>query len=106
MTTEFLVRLERFLRGAQAAVDRDRNARFPTLPPLVLVPDPPGRRFIRIVAQRGDEDRHVWAFIDVTNGDVLKAESWRKPAKHARGNLFDPTGGLGRVNAYGPAYLR
>jgi hypothetical protein len=40
------------------------------------------------------------------NGDVLKAASWRAPAKHARGNIFDEYDGLRNMNEYGPAYLR
>jgi hypothetical protein len=26
-------------------------------------------------------------FIDLTNGDILKADGWKAPAKHARGNI-------------------
>jgi hypothetical protein len=50
--------------------------------------------------------RSAWAFVDKTTGDVLKAASWKKPAKHARGNIFDEWNGLKSVGPYGPAYLR
>ena len=47
----------------------------------------------------------VYGFIDRANGDLLKAASWAKPAKHARGNILaaDPLAGC---TDYGLAYLR
>lgn len=60
-----------------------------------------GTRYIKIL--RGNS---AHAFIDRSNGDVLKAASWRAPAKHARGNLYDTTNGMGQMGPYGPAYLR
>lgn len=55
-----------------------------------------GKRFIRIVAE-GNGQRSAWAFVDTTNGDVLKAAGWKAPAKGARGNIFDSKNGCGRV---------
>lgn len=60
-----------------------------------------GRRYIRV--WRGNS---VYAFIDKTNGDVLKADSWKKPAKHARGNIHNPDNGLTCTGPYGIVYLR
>lgn len=60
-----------------------------------------GARYIRIM--RGGS---VHAFVDRTNGDVLKPASWKAPAKHARGNIFDNNNGLGSMLWTGPAYLR
>lgn len=60
-----------------------------------------GRHYIKII-----EDRSAFAFIDRTNGDVLKAASWKAPAKHARGNIFDKHNGLALVDAHGPVCLR
>ena len=60
-----------------------------------------GKRYIRITC-----DRSVHAFVDKTNGDVLKPASWKAPAKHARGNIFDAKNGLGSMGPFGPAYLR
>ncbi|UPT95459.1 hypothetical protein J4G48_0040610 [Bradyrhizobium barranii subsp. apii] len=51
-------------------------------------------------------DRSAFAFVDKATGDVLKAASWSKPAKHARGNVFDTHNGLAKIGPYGPAYLR
>ena len=45
-------------------------------------------------------------FVDLATGDVLMGASWKAPAKHARGNIFDEKNGLGSMGPYGPAYLR
>ena len=60
-----------------------------------------GRKYIKII--RG---RSVHCFVDKTNGDVLMAASYKSPAKHPRGNLFDESNGLKYMGEYGPAYLR
>jgi hypothetical protein len=48
----------------------------------------------------------AWAFIDRTNGDVLKVASYRAPAKGVRGNIFDESNGMVMVGPYGPTLLR
>ncbi len=60
-----------------------------------------GRRYAKVV----EEGRGVFAFVDLETGDVLKAASWKAPAKHARGNLKDKNQGLAHITQYGPAYL-
>ena len=65
----------------------------------------PGSRYLKIVKDNGTQ-RMVFSFVDKKNGDVLKPASWRAPAKHARGNIFDAKNGLGSIGPYGPAYLR
>ena len=54
----------------------------------------PGRKFIKVV-----EGSRVWGFVakvdgvhkgvPMLKGDILKAASWRAPAKHSRGSIFD-----------------
>ena len=60
-----------------------------------------GKRFVRIVAATGQgagTSRGAFGFIDTTNGDVLKAASWKSPAKNfARGNIFGEQNGCGRI---------
>lgn len=48
----------------------------------------------------------IHTFIDKTTGDILKPATYKAPAKHPRGNLFDDHNGLKYVNHYGPNYLR
>ena len=71
-----------------------------------------GRRYDKIVSEEIHEgpewkSRHserVWAFVDKTNGDILKPDGWKKPAKHARGNIYEEDRML-FVNHSGPAYM-
>lgn len=60
-----------------------------------------GRRYMKVC--RGGS---VYAFVDTTNGDVLKPASWKAPAKHARGNIFADDNGLNCCGPYSVAYLR
>jgi hypothetical protein len=39
-------------------------------------------------------------------GDVMKPAGYNKPAKHARGNIFDNDNGLSCIEWTGPAYLK
>lgn len=60
-----------------------------------------GRKYAKVVRGGGG----VYCFVDRKTGDVLKAASWKAPAKHARGSIYaaDPLAGVG---PYGAAYLR
>jgi len=61
-----------------------------------------GKKYAKIIS----DEASAWAFIDLRNGDVLKPASWKAPAKHARGNIYDINGGVGRLGWTGPHYLR
>lgn len=66
-----------------------------------------GNKFIRIWNGTG-----CWGFISrvdgnlkgapIKKGDLLKAATWKAPAKHSRGNIIDGTATYG---VYGPSYL-
>lgn len=49
-----------------------------------------GRKYIRIVCNRAPgSSRYVYGFVDVTNGNLLKAAGWKAPALNfPRGNVF------------------
>jgi len=70
-----------------------------------------GNKFIKII--RGESGgRSVWGFVAINDdqykgipckrGDVFKAASWNAPAKHIRGNVFEPQD----WKWTGPDYLR
>jgi hypothetical protein len=99
--TDFQTRLESWLKGVQVKIDQ-QYADNPFHPVLETEE---GSRYIRIV-KVDPSSRSAFAFIDKTNGDVLKVASWKAPAKKSRGNIFDEFNGLKYVGAYGPAYLR
>jgi len=80
-----------------------REAHFANLDPVPLTIEK-GRKYARIVANHSNQ-RMVYCFVQLANGDILKSATWRAPAKHARGNIFaaDPLSG---VTQHGAAYLR
>lgn len=47
---------------------------------------------------RTDGQTSVAGFVDLKTGDVLKAASWRAPAKHARGNVFSDNNGMEAID--------
>lgn len=54
-------------------------------------------RYIRLDAVKGEEV-WTWGFIDMLNGDCLKAASYKSPSeKTPRGNIRDSHNGLGQV---------
>ena len=117
ITPAMQTQLTAFIAFAQGLVDRNHLANLASYPELLADADyvartrevvsvmPGGVRYARIVIA-GQVSRSVYCFIDLENGDILKAEGWKKPAKHARGNLGTPSGWNTAVTAYGGAYLR
>lgn len=47
--------------------------------------------------------RSAFCFVDMETGAILKADGWKRPAKHARGNIAN---GAADVGPYGAAYMR
>ncbi len=105
-----------WLAACQDGLDDHMKTNFPRLEREELVAGQ-GGRYIRInnvtrnpkFGQPNEQEflrNSAWAFVDRTNGDVLKPASWRAPAKHARGNIFDESNGLAAMGPYGPAYIK
>jgi hypothetical protein len=67
-----------------------------------------GKRYARIVRQRrGDSNsRSAYGFVELATGDIFKPATWKAPAKHKRGNIFDESGGLDCCGPYSVAYLK
>ncbi len=67
-----------------------------------------GKKFIKII-----NESSVWGFVAMVDGnlggvpystgDLLKPASWRSPAKHSRGNIFE---GTDSWTYHGPTYLK
>lgn len=48
-----------------------------------------GKKYARIVEEQTyGSGRHVYCFIDLENGNILKAAGWKAPAKGARGSIW------------------
>ncbi len=111
---EFDAALAAFVAAAQRAIDEHHVSAFagsrastgdPSFGAQKLTTEK-GARYVRVVVSDvSGPHRSVYCFVDTTNGDILKAASWKAPAKHARGNIFaaDP---MQAVTVYGGKYLR
>jgi hypothetical protein len=96
--------LEAFVSRCQGIVDAHHAKYFPSVKPPVLS-IMKGKRYARIVAEEGT-NRYAWAFVDLTNADVLKPSGWKGPAEHARGNLTNEDMGMTHIGWNGPASLK
>lgn len=92
--------LDKFLVALEQRINTGCGS--PRIPPAKLVVLE-GRRYLKIAVteSRDDAPRYVSAFIDKQNGNVLKPDGWKAPAKHPRGNLFAADGGLGAIGPTG-----
>jgi hypothetical protein len=91
-----------FLKRMQGMV----NAHYGTHYPLLALPNfqaKAGKKYVKITTNNGGS---VFAFIDAETGDILKPANFKAPAKHARGNIFDQSGGLDAITPYGVKYLK
>lgn len=61
----------------------------------------PLKRYVRVAWGES-----AFCFIEKATGDVLKPSTWSVPAKHARGNIFDPDGGMENVCVNGIKNLK
>lgn len=72
----------------------------------------PGKKYIRIVdnhyynENNNPTNRSVYCFLDF-QGNIYKSASWKIPAKHIRGSIFDSEYSWGKsLGPYGAIYLR
>jgi hypothetical protein len=99
--TNLKSKLDSFVSGCQKIIDQENISSKPCLEVKT------GRRYTKLI--RRDTIGSlvtVYAFVDNTTGDVLLPASFKAPAKHARGNIFDPSNGLAHMSWTGPSYLR
>lgn len=69
----------------------------------------PGQKYVRFTKRLGTSNRSAYCFVDLRNGDILKPDGWKRPAKHARGNIRIGNAANwfnGALGPYGAAYLR
>lgn len=65
-----------------------------------------GKKNVKLIlTNENGENRSVYAFIDIETGDIFKAASWAAPAKHARGNVYNPES-FNCATPFGIVYLR
>jgi hypothetical protein len=98
---DFESALEAFVRLAETNANKEKSE----LNQVTLTIER-GRRYCRVVSAytKASDQRSVFCFVD-QDGTILKAESWKKPAKGARGSIFNTDKGAGAVTAYGAIYF-
>ena len=103
---QFESALGTFVSNVQDQIDAHYAKHLGNLTPCQLHADTRGRKYIRIVrtSDGGEGQRSVFCFIERATGNVLKAASWKAPAKHARGTIYGDASGYG-VTPYGANYL-
>lgn len=115
--------LAAFVAELHAKINALDHERFPECPPnwrkvyadrFDGVTRPTGR-YARVCTTNeihrdgGYNHASVYCFVDLTNGDILKAATFKAPAKHARGNIREGDASnfwKGALGIYGAAYLR
>lgn len=110
-TMEFTVACDAFVKFASQMVVEHRARTCPAWLANVDVTAEPGRRYVRLVRTEYDKDgkvvsRSAHAFVDSTNGDILKPDGWKRPAKGALGNVYQVDSYKMAVTPYGAAYFR
>jgi hypothetical protein len=75
--------MEEYVQAVRDATAKYFADRLPNLQAPMTYAEP-GRRFARIVQERANQ-RTVHAFVDLTNGDVIKAAGWKAPQKDKDG---------------------
>ncbi len=108
--------LARFILVNQQAIDAHYQKDYPGLWASraanveQLSFDPKGVKYVRIVGTRGADSNHrgsrsVFCFVEVSTGNVLKADGWKKPAKGARGSIYAATYEGYGTTVYGAKYI-
>jgi hypothetical protein len=105
----FQMALERFVNNVNEFRRAHYSAHHAILLPIMEVAsvDLRGKKYARIVLKRpGAVSGSVYCFVNLLTGDVLKAGSWKAPAKGARGSIFSSDWAGYGCTEYGAAYAR
>lgn len=63
-----------------------------TFDPDQVILEPKGRRYKKVSLERHGGGKSVHSFVEVETGDIFKPASWKAPAKHKRGNIYENRG--------------
>ena len=91
----------------QVTLDHFARSGFTFAVPGVRVLPPRGNaKYAKVVAtetypEQEARDQGVHSFVSLTTGEIFKPASWKAPAKHARGNIFDEDHGASALGTMG-----
>ena len=100
---DFNSALKTFVETTQARLVADYARQYSNVTAPTLTVER-GIKNVRIVSASLNS-RSVFCFVRIADGAVLKADGWKKPAKHARGSIY-VNHGQDAVTTYGANYLR
>lgn len=83
MTQTFDERMQEFIQRLAFMYQNEYNGTTATF--LLM----PGRKFTKVAINKYNSTS-VYCFVDNATGDILKADGWLKPAKDARGSIWNP----------------
>ena len=106
--TEFETQLEAFRAVAEGVVrEHFRSNGYTFAVPNVEIAKG-GRKFIKLLRTESNPETSeqqgqtfVHSFVEVATGDIRKAASFKAPAKHARGNIWDDDAGRSSMSRQG-----
>lgn len=105
---DFNQRLDQFLAALTAKVHAYHAKAYPQATAALGLPYftcDVGPKYVRVV-KRDASSGSAYAFIDRTNGNILKPAGFKSPAKHARGNIFAADLGMSACGPNSVTYLR
>jgi hypothetical protein len=100
---DFTVALSLFLTSIRELQAAYFAKHYTNLTPPVISLSPGGKKYLRVEQNNGTQTS-VYCFVDKSNGDILKADGWKRPAKHARGNIF-VNAGKDAITPWGVHYI-
>lgn len=79
-----------FFERVQRDHDRYMAAEFPSNPRHVFGYEE-GPKYVRVFygSDRQGGPRYAYCFVEKATGNILKADGWKRPAKGARGNIYE-----------------
>lgn len=107
---EFDAALKKFVERCQKLIDEHFKTMGFTFADDVLKIRG-GRKYIAIDKEEIYKDgkkgqTSIYAFVEFPTGNVYKAATYKKPAQHSRGNIFNLEATMKVMTPYGPPYMR
>ncbi len=100
-TESFESALDRFIAAVQACINDHYAKDLPnSTPPTIEATH--GTKYVRVVSLHNG----VFCFVDKTNGNVLKADGWKRPHPLPRGTIYTNDFEKYGVNRYGAKYAK
>ena len=102
---DFQEAFETYVKVVREVYDTYFRNSFPGIEPPMVEVEPKGRRYKKVVTDNGVQ-RMVHSFVEIETGYIFKPASWKAPAKHARGSIFENEGRDALTPQGGVHYLR